>query len=224
MRWLLLFFAAPVTCAASSQVLLSADTESPLKGGMIPPRDVVQVILRGEPDDVPLLNECMVEKEIGPKSAATLFTAKALHLNSDGVVDYFVRPALAPYCHVFYGAHLFRYWLVTSHRKHGKVTYKIAFKSGGDEARVLPSMTNGYHDLELMGHTAVVAQTSIWRFNGKEYRQAGCTVQVMGDNGWTDNAPCPSEEGGDNLSATPQDPSPSRASTSPRSPPPAAGG
>jgi hypothetical protein len=188
----LILLALPLTCTASPQVLLSADTESPLEGGITPPGEVVKLILRNERhDDVALLRECMAEQGFNRKSAAKLFTAKAIHLNSDGVPDYFVRPALTPYCHAFYGAHLFRYWFVTSHRMQGKTSYKIIFKSGGDEARVLASMTNGYHDLELMWHTAIVATVSTWRFNGKAYKDARCIQQVMGDDGWTGNTPCP---------------------------------
>ncbi|MRV73116.1 hypothetical protein GJ700_15510 [Duganella sp. FT92W] len=173
------------------------------------------------------LHECMTEKGFGKKATAKFFTAKALHLNGDGVTDYFVRPALRPYCQAFYGAHLFRYWFIIGHRMQGKTTYKIVFKNGGDEARILANVTNGYHDLALIGHTAAEAYTTTWRFNGKHYAQAGCIRQVMGDNGWTGDSPCPAiddSSDSDEVTATPPDPSPPRSSTSPPSPLPAAGG
>ncbi|GAB2867058.1 hypothetical protein GCM10027277_40010 [Pseudoduganella ginsengisoli] len=161
---------------------------------MTPPNEVVQLILRDEPDDVAHVRECMVEKGLRKKYAAKLFTATSLHLNGDGIPDYFVRPSLEPYCAAFYGAHLFRYWFVVGHRNHGKISYHIIFKSGSDEARVLATMTNGYHDLELMGHTASTARVSSWRFNGKEYKPSRCIDQVMGENGWTGSTPCPVDE------------------------------
>lgn len=167
MRQLLFLFAVPLVCAASPAVLLSAATESPLEGGVTPPADVVKLILRDEPDDAEQFRACLQQEGIDQKSAAKLFVARAIQLNSDGTTDYFVRPALRPYCGAFYGAHLFRYWLVTGHRQHNKITYQIVFKSGGDEARVLTRKTNGYHDLELIGHTAFTANVNTWRFDGK---------------------------------------------------------
>ncbi len=94
-----------------------------------------------------------------------IFSTEAIWLNNDGLMDYFVRPAIEPYCDAFYGAHLFEYWLVVSYRNHGKIGYRVVFKNGGDEARVLgrKSPMDIMH-LELVGHTAIDAETSTWHF------------------------------------------------------------
>lgn len=111
-----------------------------------------------------------------------LFTVVKLSLNNDKYPDYFVRPALAPYCSCFYGAHLFRYWFVTSHEAEGKTRYTMSFRSGGDGVRVLPSVTNNFHDLQLQSHTALELFTTTMKHDGTRYVPHDCFVEKF-DNG-----------------------------------------
>jgi len=174
---LLLFFLASVSGLASAQILMSSDTESELAQNVKPPRQVIDLIIKNEPDDVSQLEDCMANDQHERIPLSDLFSARAIRLNNDDLPDYFVRPAIKPYCHAFYGAHLFRYWFVTSYKHKGKIEYRIIFKAGGDEVRVLNHFTNGYRDLELVGHTAVDVETSAWRFDGEKYIVAGCTLR-----------------------------------------------
>ena len=162
---------------ASAQVLMASDTESELAHNVRLPQGVIDLIIKNEPDDAGQLEECMANDEGGKIPVADLFSARKIRLNNDDLPDYFVRPAIKPYCQVFYGAHLFRYWFVTSYREKGKIRYRITFKAGSDAVRVLNHRTNGYHDLELVGHNAIQVATSSWRFDGKRYVAVGCVLR-----------------------------------------------
>jgi hypothetical protein len=171
----LLLFALPLNCF--SQIILSSSTESDLVDKIKPPRELIDLILRNEPaDDVALLKECAAEEG---SSVAEFFSVAAIQLNKDRQSDYFIRPATQPYCFAFYGAHLFRYWFVASERKDGKPHYRIVLKNGGDEVRVLRSVSRGHHDLELVGHNAVEEDTSTWHFDGKKYAIVGCVRRAI---------------------------------------------
>lgn len=174
---LLLSLMASFSGLASAQVLMASNTESALAENVRLPQGVIDLIIKSEPDDAGQLEACMANDGGKRIPVADLFSAQAIRLNDDGLPDYFVRPALAPYCDVFYGAHLFRYWFVTTHRHKGKISYRIVFKAGGDEVRVLNHRTKGYRDLELVGHNAVKVATSSWRFDGKKYVIAGCILR-----------------------------------------------
>jgi hypothetical protein len=174
---LLLALLASLSGLASAQVLMASDTESELAQNVRPPQGVIDLIIKNEPDDASRLEECMANDGGEKIPLAELFSARALQLNNDDLPDYFVRPAIKPYCHAFYGAHLFRFWFVTSYRKNGKISYRLVFKAGGDEVRVLNPRTNGYHDLEMVGHNAIKVATSSWRFDGKKYVVTGCILR-----------------------------------------------
>jgi len=174
---LLLSLIASFSGLASAQVLMASDTESELARNVRLPKGVIDLIIKNEPDDARQLEECMANDGGERIPVADLFSAQAIRLNNDDLPDYFVRPALEPYCQVFYGAHLFRYWFVTTLRHKGKISYRIVFKAGGDEVRVLNHRTKGYRDLELVGHNAVKVATSSWRFNGKKYVVTGCILR-----------------------------------------------
>ncbi|WP_256079329.1 hypothetical protein [Massilia sp. YIM B04103] len=169
-----LIFAALLALPSPAQVLLSSTTEQDLDGKIEPPAGVVKLIMQDERDDAAQLAECLQEKGLRKNAIGQFFMAKAIQLNDDGLTDYFVRPALEPYCSAFYGAHLFRYWFITAYRKNGKILYKIVLKGGGDGVRILDKVSNGHHDLELIGHNAVEEYTSTWSFDGKHYQNTRC--------------------------------------------------
>ncbi|NVE00983.1 hypothetical protein [Massilia sp. BJB1822] len=145
-----LIFAALLALPSPAQVLLYSETELDLKGKIEPPAGVVKLILQSEQEDAVQLRECLQDKGLRKNATGKFFIAKAIQLNDDGLTDYFVRPSLEPYCSAFYGAHLFRYWFVTTYRKNGKILYKIMLKGGGDGVRILDKVSNGHHNLELI--------------------------------------------------------------------------
>ncbi|UTY59229.1 hypothetical protein [Massilia sp. erpn] len=182
-RVLSFIFLALLASPSLAQVLLSSATEQDLDGKIEPPAGVVKLIIQDEQDDAAQLGECLQEKGLKKTAIGKFFMAKPVQLNDDGLTDYFVRPTLKPYCSAFYGAHLFRYWFVTSHRKNGKIFYKIILKSGGDEVRILSSVSSGYRDLELIGHNAVKEYTTTWNFDGKQYQNTRCSKRTFTADG-----------------------------------------
>jgi len=180
---LLAFVLLASSCGAQAQVLFANDTESELPHKVEPPNDVVRLIWQAEREDAVLLNECLAEKGLSRNESTKLFSAERIALNGDASPDYFVRPALDPYCHAFYGAHLFRYWFVSGYRDHGRLKYRIIFKNGGDAVRMLATTSNGHRDLELEGHNAVASYISTWRFNGRQYVPKGCIKRMFDNEG-----------------------------------------
>jgi hypothetical protein len=165
-RLFIAFFIFTTVLASPQKTLLESDTESKIGHAIVPPKDLIAYILASVPDDAENFYQCMVENNLKHGDERRLFAVVKLSLNDDLYPDFFIRPALQPYCQTFYGAHLFRYWFVTSKEVNGINEYNIAFWSGGDGVRVLSSITNGYHDIQVLSHTALELYTSTLKYNG----------------------------------------------------------
>lgn len=145
---------------------------------------LINFILKSVDDfDKERFNECLAEQNISINDAHTLFSAYELSLNSDEFKDYFVRPAIEPYCHVFYGAHLFRYWFVTTEKLDGKDRYKIVLASGGDGVRVLNSVTNKHHDIQDLDLLQAGTEHHLitFKYNNNQYQEEECFVEVYNE-------------------------------------------
>lgn len=171
-------------CVTASDTIFSTNSETEPKNKISPPSGLIKFILNGEDaNDNRLINECIEDKGLNKKEKGKLFSVYKIDLNGDGQPDYFVRPSLNPYCNAFYGAHLFRYWLITRHTRNGKSFYRLVFKNGGDGVSILASKTNNYHDLLIAGHNAVVEFIVMLSFNGKEYEEKGCVKNTFTEEG-----------------------------------------
>ena len=170
--WLLL----AIICNA--EPILTASTEVPTKGESIASPSVVAAILALEDkDDVHRLDECIQELGLKKKDHHKLFRSVKVKKCPDGKELFFVRPALEPYCMAFYGAHLFRYWLVTVQKEAGKEKTRILFANGGDAFEILPEETMGYYDIATTGCTARDCGTANWKFDGKKYVAFRCILK-----------------------------------------------
>jgi hypothetical protein len=187
--WFFLVF-FPAYATAAEPVFWSA-TETALKNPISAPAGLVQFVLDGEDaDDRQLILECMQEKNVKKGKEAALFSVAEVNLANDAQKAYFVRPALKPYCSAFYGAHLFRYWIVTATVKGKHATYRTRFKNGGDGVGVLPTSTHGLRDLLIYDHTA---RSQFWTtlvFDGHEYKQANCERKDSQDDGSSRSVAC----------------------------------
>ncbi|MDD5035361.1 MAG: hypothetical protein PHE55_11460 [Methylococcaceae bacterium] len=167
-----------MTVAASAwadKALFSSSTEEIPEGASQVPPAVLKDILKpgGESEvssnDLELLEECRQEKNPASKDYSKFFVAKSVPLGDEGRTGYFVRPAAQPYCHAFYGAHLFRYWFVSIHLSGDQTKPKTLFSGASDAVSLLPGKTHGYHDIDSVSCIASGCDSSIYRFDGKRY-------------------------------------------------------
>jgi len=178
-------------CAGAVEPVFWSDTETELKDTVSAPAGLIQFVLRGEDsDDNRSVHECMQEEKLKKGEEAALFTVSRVSLKDDQSPGYFVRPALKPFCSTFYGAHLFRYWFVTSAMEKGRLVYRMAFKDGGDGAGVLPTSTNGYKDLLLYSHDAASEYWVTLAFDGREYKEKDCERKDFQEDGSLKSMPC----------------------------------
>lgn len=176
--------------ALAAGVLLNTYSEGDLPQAqrIRPPAGLLPFLMQSwDETDRALFDDCLHES---PRlSPAAFFQIAQLDLNGDAHPDYFVRPASAPYCSAFYGAHLFRYWLITSHSGPHGPAYQIVLHNGSDEFRVLAASSHHYRDLQVISHNAVEIYTSIWRFDGHAYQPRSCRVRPV--SGGRKTMPCP---------------------------------
>lgn len=181
-------------CAGAVETVFWSDTETRLEQTISAPPGLIQFVLGGEDsDDRRILQECMEQERLKKGQEAALFTVSRVSLNGDNLPGYFVRPALKPFCFAFYGAHLFRYWFVSSSVEKGRPAYRMVFKNGGDGVGVLPTSTNGYRDLLLFSHNAVSQYWVTFAFNGHKYEEKECVRKDFQEDGSLKRLPCQPE-------------------------------
>jgi hypothetical protein len=115
-----------------------------------------------------------------PKGAyQSLFRSVSLPSTNKDEKLYFVRPSLEPYCQTFYGAHLFRFWLIAGTVDSIPMTYKVRYAGTGDYFEVLPSTSNGNYDIAETNCTAWRCLTVSKRFDGKKYEPFRCVEKTV---------------------------------------------
>lgn len=186
-RWIFLLWGLSIVFVQVSQAapILSANTETAVPGESVPSETVVQPIIdSADQDELEGLAECMADLKIPKGACRQLFRAVALPGTNSSEEVYFVRPALEPYCHTFYGAHVFRFWLIAGARDATPKTYKVRYAGVGDNFEVLPSTTNGSYDIEVTNCTAWRCLTVSMKFDGKKYVPSRCVETTSrGDQG-----------------------------------------
>lgn len=191
LKYFFLLIALFALQARAADPIFWSDTESELKSTVPAPAGLAQFILRNEDaDSRRQFKECMQENGIMDGQEAALFSVAEVPEVRGSMKVFFVRPTLRPYCFVFYGAHLFRYWFVKSSQPARNHNFKILFKGGGDGVGVLPTRTNGVADLITLGHTAVSQFWITHAFDGREFREKGCERKDFQDDGSLKNLPC----------------------------------
>lgn len=120
------------------------------------------------------LHECMSENHIEKDAANQLFISVHLPSINQNQEIYFVRPALDPSCHAFYGAHAFNYWLVVMGKSLDGATYNVRFSGGSDAVSILRSIHKEMYDIEEESYTSYNALTFRSEFDGSKYINTIC--------------------------------------------------
>ena len=126
-------------------------------------------------DDNENFSDCLKELHIDTLNRHTLFRAVMLQKINQNENLYFVRPDLEPYCHAFYGAHVFRSWLLFEKEK----KYKILHRGDRDVFQVLRKKHHGYYDVTIENWTEFNSIVYRYHYSGKEYRPAICKEVIF---------------------------------------------
>lgn len=188
----LVLLIAPIAVLAAEPIL-TASTETHSPDERIPAQEIVEAMLQAaQPDDLESLASCATEQGLTATQTRSLFSSVALpRLNATERV-HFLRPALQPYCFTFYGAHLFRYWLIVEREQAGAKHYAVLWSGIGDAFEVLPAITYGQYAIRETNCTATACRTRQLRFNGQAYSDARCTRTAFDKSGKeiTRDEPC----------------------------------
>lgn len=163
--------------------LFSSGTEAELKKPIPVPKLVLEAVLSANASSKKQMDECLKDLKYKKGDYSKLFQAQAIQLNNDRVTDYFVRPVFEPYCSAFYGAHTFKSWFVTIDRNYNSndLSAEIIFSESADGVTALKNVTNGYHDIEVFGHSAIDRTFEVYKFNGNKYVLSECYKQNFED-------------------------------------------
>ena len=159
-----------------AEPILSASTEVTSPGERIPPPGLVESMLEtAEVEDINSLSECVKAQVLSKKDSRRLFRSVELPRLTPNERIYFLRPALTPYCFTFYGAHVFRYWLIAESGASKPKSFSVLWAGGGDSFEVMKSVMNGRYDIAETNCTASTCRTHQMRFNGRAYADDRCT-------------------------------------------------
>ena len=111
------------------------------------------------------------EPEATPKSPAECFSASQIHLGPADELDLIVKGNGVG------GADAEWFWVIRSADKNPV----IILWAGGNGLKVLPKRTNGFHDIQSDGASASTQVTSLYQFNGTEYKLAKKKMQERHD-------------------------------------------
>ena len=178
---LLLAAGVGAALAAPRDTLFESSTEESTAGwSHIPERLAHALIASGDATDRQLVDDTIRDDEL-THNDAQFFRAKAMRVALNGPPTRFVRPPDKPYHQVFYGAHIFRFWLVDAHDR-------IVFASGADGFAVLKSSHDGMHDLRVSQCHGGYCHDTRFEFAHGKYAGASCTTTVI--DGGTTTAGC----------------------------------
>lgn len=160
--------------------LLSNSTEAELTAAQTPSAALMQAILsQADKEDMKTLNECRIEQGLKKNAYPKLFQAVLLPAPKPGTQLYFVRPALQPYCQTFYGAHLFRFWLVSQTQQQ----FTVDYAGVGDAFEVLPSQTNDHYDISETNCNASSCSTVEMKYGKNGYKPSRCSETHFRNDG-----------------------------------------
>jgi len=123
--------------------------------------------------DFPDLRECIEKEEGGARAAQENMTVETLDVNHDGVPEYEVQMSGACACGMVNCS-------IYIYRKTAQGFESILDDAAGMGIEVLKTSSNGYSDLLVEARdTAATRAETIYKFDGKQYREAKTTLVQM---------------------------------------------
>jgi hypothetical protein len=192
--FLVLCFLSFLPVGALAKTIVEASTEAAIVGGMPPPAKLVDAILAIADDtDLATFSDCLREVKTEKNESRKFFRAVPLPKSSGTGLLYFVRPALKPYCQSFYGAHLFRYWIVLETGNRSSKSYDVRYAGVADSVDVLSSRHQGYPDIIETNCWAVGCGSATLQYDGAKYVATDCreTTSSVDGKEITKGVSCP---------------------------------
>lgn len=121
------------------------------------PEDVLQILRRDEHNQ-----NCLATNASPDKIPASWFVASKIHLNNDNLSDLVV--AAANPC--LFGANINPFWVF----RNTPQGYKLALSVSTLGLKALNTRTRGFRDIRSDAATGIEVFTTIFKFNGREYR------------------------------------------------------
>ncbi len=182
------------TDCALAETIMEASTEEVTAAEVTPPQALVDAILATvDRNDLASFSACV--QSIGIRQHETSAFFRAVHLPTVSSEEelYFVRPALKPYCQTFYGAHLFRYWIIKRNKNRDHSSYEVRYAGVADAIKVLSSQHLEYPDIDEKNCWAVGCGTVTLQYDGARYVAVKCTETTDNKDGSesTKRVPCP---------------------------------
>jgi hypothetical protein len=123
--------------------------------------DEVLVLLRK--NSIVLRNKsCLREAGTSDRIPSSWFVASEVHLDGPDERDLIILPKNG----CFLGANLGPFWIV----RNSPEGYRLVLSWVAHDLEVLPTRSNGYHDIRLTSATADMISTTICRFDGQKYQ------------------------------------------------------
>ena len=174
---------APPDTGSDIKPLFRVGTETAAPGETRPSQDLVRVVLDAiDKEDVDQLDECLSEEGLRPADYASLLNATKI-IASTNVNLWFVRPAIKPYYHDLYGAHLFRYFWIEEQHSDSAHKFRLLLYNAGDFFAVYARQSHGLNDIEATGCTAQECRSERMAFDGGEYQTVQCSWMDWDDQG-----------------------------------------
>ena len=165
---LLVFLSSPASAESGFFLNASAEDERQLPREIVPTQEVVVQILNSLDDrehSIEYLDACMEDQNISKSSYREMFRASLLPgLRTTPV--YFVRPALKPYCGVFYGANSMQFWLVND----GGILLALNATS----VSIMLTGNDGMPDIAVLKCKALSCNQTQLQYNAGTYRPVVC--------------------------------------------------
>jgi hypothetical protein len=136
-------------------------------------RDVRSKLFKQVLADYPDVRECIATAEGGPRAAEENMTVEERDLNRDGVPEYEVSLSGACVCGMV-NCSIYLY-------RQNITGYELILDgASGLGIEPLKTSSNGYADVRVEARdTAATRSVTIYKFNGKQYREAGSSVVNM---------------------------------------------
>jgi len=167
-----------------AEPIFSASTEATSPDERIPPSGIVEAMLKtADADDIESLSECVKDQSLSKENSRWLFRSVELPRLTANERIYFLRPAPTPYCTTFYGAHIFRYWLIAENDARGAKSVSVLWAGAGDFFEVMSSISHGRYEIAETNCTASTCHTRRMRFNGRSYADYRCMQTGVGRKG-----------------------------------------
>ena len=166
-------FKTPVLLLLFATVIMSAQAQPHHEQKQEPSAEVRNQLFKQVLADFPDLRECLEQEQGGVRTAQENLSVEARDLNHDGVPEYEVQMSGACACGMVNCS-------IYIYRKTAQGFEAILDDASGMGVEVLKTSSNGYSDLLVEARdTAATRDETIYKFDGKQYREAKTTLVHM---------------------------------------------